>query len=85
MDAKITLSFDEAVISRAKKFAEARHISLSRLTQFLYEKITSGQYRNLEDFPVSSWVEELAAGRAEYKRKNSSRRSTRDEFFKSRK
>jgi hypothetical protein len=85
MDAKITLSFDKAVISRAKKFAEARHISLSRLTEFLYEKITSGQYTNLEDFPVSSWVEELAAGRAEYKRKNSSRRSTRDEFFKSRK
>lgn len=85
MDAKITLSFDEAVIRRAKKFAEARHISLSRLTEFLYEKITSGHYKNLEDFPVSSWVEELAEGPAEYKRKNARRKSSRDEFFKSRK
>lgn len=85
MDAKITLSFDESVISRAKKFAEARHISLSRLTEFLYEKITNGHYKSLEDFPVSSWVEDLASGRAEYKRKNSSRKAIKDEFFKSRK
>jgi hypothetical protein len=34
MDAKITLSFDESVIKRAKPYAENNNISLSRLTEF---------------------------------------------------
>ena len=60
MDAKITLSFDEAVINKAKKYADANDISLSRLTEFLYRKITSGHYQNLEDMPVSDWVSMVA-------------------------
>jgi antitoxin component of RelBE/YafQ-DinJ toxin-antitoxin module len=41
MDSKITLSFDESVISKAKKYAEKNNISLSRLIEFLLKKITS--------------------------------------------
>jgi hypothetical protein len=85
MDAKITLSFDEAVIHKAKKFAEANHISLSRLTELLYRKITTENYKSIEDFPISNWVAEVAQGPAEYKKKHSGRKATRDEFFKSRK
>ncbi|HRH61362.1 MAG TPA: DUF6364 family protein, partial [Chitinophagaceae bacterium] len=36
MDAKITLSFNKEVITEAKKFAESHHMSLSRLTEYLY-------------------------------------------------
>lgn len=85
MDAKITLSFDETVIAKAKKFADSQNISLSRLTEMLYSKITSGQYTNLEELPISSWVSELAEGKAEYKTRQKSRKSLKAEFYKSRK
>lgn len=85
MDAKITLSFDEAVIKKAKKFAESHNISLSRLTEMLYQKITSKNYKSLEDLPISSWVAEVAEGAAEYKTKRATRASMKKEFFKSRK
>ena len=39
MDAKITLSFDESVINKAKRFASEQNISLSRLTEFLLSKV----------------------------------------------
>lgn len=67
MDAKITLRFDEEVISKAKAFAEEQGISLSRLTEFLYRRISEGQYTSLEDLPVSGWVSMVAEGQAEYK------------------
>ena len=41
MDTKITLRFDESVIEDAKKFADKNNISLSRLTEFLYKKMTT--------------------------------------------
>lgn len=41
MDTKITLSFDQKIIEKAKDFAATQGMSLSRLTEFLYEKITS--------------------------------------------
>jgi hypothetical protein len=63
MDAKITLSFDEAVIVRAKQFAEANNISLSRLTEFLLNKATAASYPSLDELPVSSWVTMVAEGR----------------------
>ncbi len=62
MDAKITLSFDKEVIGKAKKFAEAQNISLSRMMEFLLRQITSGNYTNLENLPVSDWVNQLANG-----------------------
>lgn len=85
MDTKITLSFDEEIINKAKKFAEEQNISLSRLTEFLYRQITSRHYKSLEELPVSEWVTLLAEGEAEYKTKSKSRRSLKHEYLKSRK
>ena len=85
MDAKITLSFDKEIIAKAKKFADSQHISLSRLTEMLYSKIVSGQYSNLEELPVSDWVNALAEGKATYKSKHAHRKALKTEFFKSRK
>lgn len=85
MDAKITLSFNEAVIKKAKQFAEAHNISLSRLTEMLYQKITTENYKSIEDLPISAWVSQLAEGPGEYKTKPSSRKKVKHEFFKSRK
>jgi hypothetical protein len=84
MDAKITLSFSQDVIIKAKKFADSQNISLSRLTEFLYAKITSGQYKSLEELPVSEWVNLLAEGEAEYKTKPSSRKALKTEYLKTR-
>jgi hypothetical protein len=85
MDAKITLAFDEEVISEAKKFANAQNISLSRLTEYLYRQMIRKRYQSLEDLPVADWVHELAEGQAEYKTKPVSRKSRKREYFKSRK
>lgn len=85
MDSKITLSFDESVIAKAKKFADSQNISLSRLTEFLYRKITSENYQDLESLPVADWVTSLAEGETEYKTKQSSRKSLKREYLKSRK
>ncbi len=62
MDNKITLSFDESVINKAKKYAEKNNISLSRLIEFLLKKVTSNNYNSLEDFPISDWVQQVAEG-----------------------
>ncbi|HLU94004.1 MAG TPA: DUF6364 family protein [Membranihabitans sp.] len=85
MDAKVTLSFDKKVIEKAKIFAAEHNISLSRLTEFLYNQITTGHYRQLEDMPISDWVREVAEGRAEYKTRSTSRKDMKDEFFQSQK
>jgi hypothetical protein len=39
MDAKLTLHFDREVIVKAKAFAAANNISLSRLTEFISVKL----------------------------------------------
>ena len=85
MDAKITLSFDEKVIQKAKKFAEANNISLSRLTEYLFSKITYGQYQQLEDIPVAEWINNLAEGEIKYRSKVRSRKLLKQAYFKSRK
>ncbi len=85
MDTKITLSFNGEVISKAKKFAEANDISLSRLTEYLYRKITSGHYRSLEEMPVAGWISKLAEGETEYHTKVRNRKALKNEYFKSRK
>jgi hypothetical protein len=68
MDAKVTLSFNREVIERAKKFADSHKISLSRLTEILYEKLAAGNYKNLGELPVSDWVSRVAEGPVEYKK-----------------
>jgi hypothetical protein len=83
MDAKITLSFDEAVIKKAKQYADANNISLSRMIEFLLKKITSSHYDTMEDYPVSDWVQQLAEGEATYQTKSRSRKKTKEEFYKS--
>ncbi len=84
MDAKITLSFDREVIRKAKKFAASKNISLSRLTEMLYEKITQGVYKSLEDFPIADWVNEIAEGESIYRTRSRGRKSTRKEYLASR-
>lgn len=83
MDTKLTLNFDQGVINKAKDFAAENNISLSRLTEFLYRKITSGSYRNLEELPISDWVHQVSEGEAKYKKR--SRKASKDEFYASKK
>jgi hypothetical protein len=86
MDCKITLSFDESIIIKAKEYAEDNNISLSRLIEFLLKKITSAKYETMEDFPISDWVFQVAEGQAEYQTtKKRTRKQAKDEFFKSKK
>ena len=85
MDAKVTLSFDKEVIEKAKKYAESHNISLSRLTEFLLRQLTTGNYKNLEDLPVSDWVNQLAEGNTEYVTRKRSRKSIKNEYYSSRK
>ena len=66
MDAKITLSFDKQIIEKAKLYAESQNVSLSRLMELVLDKITSNQYKSLEDFPVSDWVNAVSEGKADY-------------------
>jgi Family of unknown function (DUF6364) len=87
MDNKITLSFDTEVIARAKAFAASQDISLSRLTEFLYDKITSSPkaYASLEDIPIADFISLVAEERAAYKTANKSKKSQRDEYYSSKK
>ncbi|MGY6521803.1 MAG: DUF6364 family protein [Mongoliitalea sp.] len=84
MDAKITLSFNGEVIEKAKKFASDQNISLSRLTEFLYQKIVSGDYKSLDELPVSDWVSMLAEGEASYG-KSKTRKELKSSYFDSKK
>ena len=81
MDNKITLSFDETVIAKAKKYAEKNNISLSSLTEFLLKKVTTANYENIEDFPISDWVCQVAEGHAEYQTKPKEPESSKRGIF----
>jgi len=86
MDTKLTLSFNQEVVEKAKKYAAANNISLSRLIEYLLTQVTSKQYKSLEDFPISDWVSMVAEGEAAYKRTpKSSRKDLKEEFFSSKK
>ncbi len=86
MDNKITLSFDESIITKAKKYAEKNNISLSRLIEFLLKKVTANNYNSLEDFPISEWVNQVAEGEAVYKTKaRRTRKAAKAEYFNSKK
>jgi antitoxin component of RelBE/YafQ-DinJ toxin-antitoxin module len=84
MNAKLTLSFNEEVINKAKKYAEENNISLSRLIEFLLTKVTSADYQSLEQYPIADWVNLISEGKAEYQTKRN-RKSAKKEFFESRK
>ncbi|WP_262247997.1 DUF6364 family protein [Parapedobacter soli] len=85
MDAKITLSFDKHVVEQAKAFAEAHHISLSRLTEFIYRQLAHKSYESLEELPISDWVNMLSEGKVEYQRSPRSRKALKDEYLATRK
>ena len=85
MDAKITLSFDETVIKKAKRYAENNNISLSRLTEFLLSKVTSNSYQSLEDLPIADWVSVVSEGEVEYQTKTKKNKDLKAEYFKSKK
>jgi Family of unknown function (DUF6364) len=85
MDTKITLSFEQTVIDSAKDFAERNKISLSRLTEYLYKKMTSGQYAAIEDLPISEWIQTISEGETEYHRGSATRKAKKQEFFESKK
>ena len=81
MDAKLTLHFDREVIIKAKDFAAANNISLSRLTEFIYRSITSGDYKSLEELPIADWVSRVAEGEPQYLRRT--RKQTRTDYYNS--
>lgn len=81
MDAKLTLSLDNEIINNAKLFAEKHNISLSRLTEFLYRKLSENSYKNLEELPIADWVLQAAEGQAEYKSKPKPAKKLRNEYF----
>jgi hypothetical protein len=85
MDAKITLSFNEAIANKAKKYAEKNNVSLSRLVEFLLDKVTSSAYTSFEEFPVSDWVSQVAEGTATYQTKVRSRKLLKKEYYSSKK
>jgi hypothetical protein len=85
MDAKVTLSFNEAVIAKAKRYAEANNVSLSRLVEFLLDKATAGGYPTLSDFPVAEWVSMAAEGPAEYVTKAPASKKRKAAYFKAQK
>ena len=83
MDTKLTLHFDQEVIIKAKAFAAANNISLSRLTEFIYRSITSGDYKSLEELPIADWVSRVAEGEPQYLRQT--RKQARTDYYNSRK
>ncbi len=85
MDAKITLSFDEKVIKKAKQYAERQNISLSRLMELILDKITTKNYQDLEELPIADWVNEIAEGKAQYLSASKKRSALKKEFYEKRK
>lgn len=84
MDAKLTLSFNQDVIDKAKAFADKNNISLSRLIEHLLSKVVDKPYQSLEEFPISEWVAMVAEGDAIYQTK-SNRKKQKEEFFSAKK
>jgi hypothetical protein len=83
MDTKLTLHFDQEVINKAKAFAAANNISLSRLTEFIYRNITSGNYKTLDKLPIADWVYRVAEGEPQYIIRSG--RETKKKYFTSKK
>ncbi len=81
MDIKLTLSFNEEIIQKAKKFAEERNISLSRLTELLLTKAVMSDKHSIDDFPVADWVNSVSEPLAEYKKKKTTTKSLKKEFY----
>lgn len=81
MDIKLTLSFNEEIVNKAKKFAAERNISLSRLTELLLTKAVSSNTYSMDDFPVADWVNSVSEPLAEYKKKKTTSKSLKKEYY----
>ena len=82
---KITLSFNEAVANKTKRYAGKNNVSLSRLVEFLLDKVTSSGYTSFEEYPVSDWVSQVAEGQATYQTKVRSGKSLKKEYYAAKK
>lgn len=85
MDAKVTLSFNQSIIEKAKTYAAQHNISLSRLVEFLLKQTTSGNYQSLEDIPIADWVNMVSEGTTEYQTKPKSRKDLKSDYYSSKK
>ena len=81
MDAKITLSFDAAIIEKAKQYAETNQISLSRLIEFMLSKVVVSNYKSLDEIPVSDWVHMVSEGEVKYERKPRSNKQLKQAYY----
>ena len=59
MEAKLTLSMDEAVIKKAKEFAKKNHTSLSQMIEDYFLALTKKEKKNDKD-EVSPLVKSLS-------------------------
>jgi hypothetical protein len=57
MDTKLTLSLNKSIIERAKKYAQKKNISLSKLIESYLQSVTS---RGVEEDEVSPLVKSLS-------------------------
>lgn len=53
---------------------------MSRLTEILLRKLTTGGYATIENFPVSDWVNMVSEGEAEYINKPKKNKQLRTEY-----
>jgi len=58
MDTKLTLKLDQRVIAKAKKYAQRKHISLSKLIERMLTRITDSKNVNTDITPL---VESLSS------------------------
>ncbi len=61
MDSKLTLKLNNDVISRAKKYASDKQLSLSRLVESYLDSITRKEEDELE---ISPFVKSIASGKS---------------------
>lgn len=69
---------------KARAFAEANNISLSRLVVFMLCKVTDKHYRSIDELPVSDRVNQVAEGEVNYVRKYAVERNVKKDYLASR-
>lgn len=60
MHSKLTLKLDENIITRAKKYAADKKLSLSRLIEMYLDSLTNDVQN---DFEISAFVKSIANGK----------------------
>ena len=85
MDAKITLRLNKSVIEKANEYVDRNNVCLSRLTEFLLNKVTSSTHKSLEELPISGWVFMVPEGEVEYQTKARKNKDLNKEYLKSKK